>query len=376
MMTFRRRFTRTLLASAVAGLLAIAGGVATPAHAEDAPRRPGHVWVFNFENKNFADTWGPLSKAPYLSKTLRHQGNLLVNYYGGAHASLSNYLQQISGQGQTFQQQLDCPFFTDMRGVRPVLNGSLTGARGVVTGHGCVYPSRVRTISDQLEDSSRTWKAYMQSMETPCQHPVLDRRDTTQKATREHEYASRHNPFVYFHSIIDNDARCRSHVVNDFQLAADLSSIATTPNLSYVQPDLCESGHDAPCADGRPGGLVSADEYLRRTIPLIMNSPAYKKDGMIVITFDEAAFDSRSTSYHGTIETPLPGIYGPGGGRIGALVLSPFVKQGSTSRVKYNHYSLLGSEEDLFGLPRLGYAADSRTNVFGADVYNSLPPQS
>jgi hypothetical protein len=54
---------------------------------------------------------------------------------------------------------------------------------------------------------------------------------------------------------------------------------------------------------------------------------------------------------------PLPGKTGPGGGRIGAVLLSPLIRPGTVSTVAYNHYSLLRSIEDIFGLPHLGDAA-------------------
>jgi hypothetical protein len=52
-------------------------------------------------------------------------------------------------------------------------------------------------------------------------------------------------------------------------------------------------------------------------------------------------------------------------------VIAPrFVAGGTATSTPYNHYSLLGSIEDLFGLARLGYAR-TVTNVFGNDVYNA-----
>jgi hypothetical protein len=66
-------------------------------------------------------------------------------------------------------------------------------------------------------------------------------------------------------------------------------------------------------------------------------------------------------------DTLLPGIVGLGGGRVGAVLLSPYIKGGIVSSVPYDHYSLLASIEDLFGLPRLGYAATT-TSTFGPDV--------
>ena len=77
------------------------------------------------------------------------------------------------------------------------------------------------------------------------------------------QYAARHNPFVYFAGITGSPDCAR----NDVDLAAlktDLASAATTPNLSMVTPNLCHGGHDAPCVDGEPGGLASADEWLKQ----------------------------------------------------------------------------------------------------------------
>jgi phosphatidylinositol-3-phosphatase len=97
---------------------------------------------------------------------------------------------------------------------------------------------------------------------------------------------------------------------------------------------------------------------------------------MIVITFDEASTSDssaccgeksgKSASHPNVTE---PGQNGPGGGRVGAIVLSPFVQPGTVSQVDYNHYSLLRSIEDIFGLSHLGDAAMPQVRSFGADVY-------
>jgi hypothetical protein len=94
---------------------------------------------------------------------------------------------------------------------------------------------------------------------------------------------------------------------------------------------------------------------------------------MLVITFDESdGPQSDASACCGEGPGPnaaLPGITGMGGGKVGALVLSPFVKAGTVSSTSYNHYSLLASMEDLFGVPYLGYAGTSGLNRFGLDVY-------
>jgi phospholipase C len=323
-----------------------------------------HVFVVNLENKGYDETFGPGSPAPYLSQTLRSQGMLLSQYYGTAHNSLPNYLAQISGQGPDSQTQGDCQVYSDF-----VQTGTVAPDQAV--GNGCVYPTNVKTVADQLEAQGLSWKGYMEDMGTPCRHPQPNTADDTQQAEVGDQYAARHNPFVYFKSITSSPS-CAANVVDLSELQGDLSSAATAPNLTYITPNLCNDGHDSPCVDGRPGGLVTADEWLRTWIPKILASPAFQQDGLLVVTFDEADTDSPDGADACCGEgpgpnAPLPGIYGPGGGRTGAVVVSPFVTPGSFNDTGYNHYSLLRTIENTFGLSPLGYAQDARG--FGTDVY-------
>lgn len=365
----------TAAAAMAAALLTFAGpATRQPADAASANHpQIGHVFVINLENKGFDETWGPGSQAPYLSQTLRSQGVLLTQYYGTAHNSLGNYIAQISGQGPNAATQGDCQTYD---------NFQQTGTTdpGQAVGQGCVYPSSVPTLADQLAGSGQTWKGYMEDMgndpareSAVCGHPPVDAVDNTQKAEAGDQYATRHNPFVYFHSLIDTPA-C-NNVVPLAQLPEDLSSASTTPNLTYITPNLCHDGHDAPCVDDEPGGLVSADAWLQQWVPAITSAPAFQQNGMLVITFDESDSpqqDSSACCGEGSgPNAPLPGIVGPGGGRVGALVLSPFTQPNTSSTTPYNHYALLASIEDLFTLPHLGYAAEAGLTRFGTDVYNA-----
>lgn len=359
----------TLGSGPVAATAGTAAGAAAAAPAAGQGFLPGaqHVFVINLENKGYDSTWGPGSPAPYLSTTLRSQGVLLNQYYGTAHNSQPNYVAQISGQGPNPQMQADCQTYSPFAGTG-------TASQGQAIGDGCVFPASVPTVAGQLTGAGKTWKGYMEDMGTPCRHPALGAVDDTQKAKPGDQYASRHNPFVYFAGITGSPD-CAKNVVDLAALKTDLASAATTPNLSMITPNLCHDGHDAPCVDGQPGGLASADEWLKQWVPAITSSPAFKQDGVLVITFDESdGPQSDASACCGETagpNSPAPGITGPGGGRVGALVISPFTRGGTWSTTPYNHYSLLGSIEETFGLPYLGFAGAPGLNRFGLDVYNA-----
>jgi len=372
-MSFRLR--RIPLAAATAALV-LAGSVAACTNTpRPLPPPARHVFVINLENKGFATTFGATSPAPYLASTLRSKGVLLDQYHGTAHNSLPNYLAQISGQGPSPQQQSDCQLYSAFVNIGP------DDQYGQKRGDGCVYPASVPTLAGQLTDKGLSWKGYMEDMgrdasreAATCAHPALNSQDTTQSATPSDQYAARHNPFVYFRSITESP-QCDQRDVNLSKLPADLQTVPTTPNLTYITPNLCHDGHDAPCKNGESGGLVSADTFLKTWVPRIQNSPAYQKDGLLVVTFDESdSPQSDSSASGGEVpgpNSPLPGIGGPGGGRVGAVVISPYTKAGTISHVGYNHYSLLASIEDLFCLPHLGFAAKPDLPRFGRDVYSA-----
>jgi hypothetical protein len=195
---------------------------ATPAHAALPPIK--HVFVIWMENKDYETTFGPGSPAPYFAKTLPSMGALLPDYYAIGHLSLDNYIAVVSGQGPNPQTQSDCQIFSDFA-------PGTEGPDGQAMGSGCVYPASVKTIANQLEDKGLKWKGYMEDMALgdpkTCRHPALNQHDGTQSATAEDQYAARHNPFVYFHSIIDGPS-CAANDVDLSLMPADIASAATT----------------------------------------------------------------------------------------------------------------------------------------------------
>jgi hypothetical protein len=371
-----RRLTAVLtLVTALAAAAAAAVGAVTAAA---APTPAKHVWVIQLENKSYDDSFVKNMANMYLWRTLPQAGLLMRQYHGTGHASLDNYITQLSGQAPNPITQADCPIYQD------VLPG-IIGTDGQALGAGCIYPPQVKTLVDQLEAKGLSWKGYMEDMgndparePATCGNPVMNKQDPTQGAAANDQYAARHNPFVYFHSILDVPGRCQSHVVTLPPLADDLKSVATTPNFSWITPNLCNDGHDATPCKGKntkgtnEGDLIAADAFLAKWVPTIMRSKAFQQDGLLFITFDESSISDAASccAEPAGLNTPMPGIFGPGGGRTGAILLSPYVKAGSTTDTPYNHYSFLKSLEQVFGIDQyLGYANLPGLQPFGGDVY-------
>jgi phosphatidylinositol-3-phosphatase len=370
---------RLALAVAVASALAAGVVVATASTSATPVPHVKHVFIVVLENENADETFGPNTQIPYLAKTLTSQGAFVPNYYATGHLSLDNYISMVSGQGPNAETQSDCPLYTKFLPGTPTSNGQYVG-------QGCVYPPGVQNIATQLEGNGYTWKGYMQDMANSapaqpasCRHPAFNSQDSTQTATATDQYAARHNPFVYFESIIDFPT-CQANDVDLSRLSTDLASASTTPDYAFITPDLCNDGHDTPCADGKPGGMAQANTFLKGLVPQILASPAYKDRGLLIITFDEAEGDPQSANPDASAccgEQPGPNtvnaggpIPGPGGGRIGAVMVSPCIKPGTVTTDAYNHYSLLRSVEDNFGLPHLGFAGQAGLQPFDAKVLN------
>jgi hypothetical protein len=442
----QRRLLR-LTASGGLGLGLVLLGAAAPASAKAhgasivrtalPPGKINHVIVIEFENEGYTTTFGPGSVATYLNGALRQKGELLQNYYATGHNSLDNYISQVSGQAPTEDTQADCADngFAFANVTPGTADPNQSANPGQVDGEGCVYPSPVKTIANQLDakyPANRkthvaSWRAYEQDMGntpardggvpdptggTDCGHPAVGATDTAEVATATDQYTTRHNPFMWFHSVIDKKAECDANVVPlgtlsangkpaaGGHLARDLRSEKTTPRFAFVTPNLCNDGHDYTCAGpnstgGKVGGLTGADQFLQAWTPLILGSPAYRSgDTLVVLTFDEADVDQSDPTYAASCcsEPTGPNTHAPGnaalatddatgGGQIGALLLNAkYVTPGSTVTTGfYNHYSALRSYEDLLGLTtggndnegHLGFAAAKGLAPFGTDVFNS-----
>jgi hypothetical protein len=370
------------------------GAAALPAAKAPAIK---HVWVIMLENENYGYSFGAAGKkyAPFLAKKMVSEGALLQEYYGTGHDSLDNYTSAISGQASNYQLGQDCSQYASFQQFDGE-NFDKWTKYGQLSGEGCVFPKYVKTIASQLDRRHLTWRGYMQDMGNlphrdktvatkngpACGHPKLNAVDLTDSTgPAKDSYATRHNPFMYFRSVTAHKRLCDTHVLSLQPLKHDLKKIRTTPNYSWISPNTCYDGHDWPkCQDGTPGRLPRVNQFLKKWVTRIEASPAYRKNGLIIVTMDEAAHDENAAACCGMVDSlgfddPAhpnmnePGVYGPGGGKVGAVLLSPFIKGGTVSTRPYNHFSMLRSVEDIFGLHHLGDAQMPQVHSFGSDIY-------
>ena len=323
-----------------------------------------HVFVVMLKEGSFEMPSG--AKASTAPTGLTQQGELLTNYYAVTKGALANQIALLSGQGPTLETAANCPIYAD---VAP----GTESAEGQVEGDGCVYPAATKTLPGQLTEAGLKWKAYVQGIEdggaagqpTACRHPAPGIPDPNLTATPTDAYETWRNPFVYFHAIVDAP-ECAEANVGLPQLAADLKLKAEEfPALAYIAPD---------------------EAQLKAVVTEIKKSLAYKDGGMIVVTSAQAPQEGEKPDASGCcIDPDFPNLpddggeappTGPvqetgGGGRVGLLILSPYVEPGTTSESYFNHFSLLTTIEELFELERIGYAAEPALTGFDESIFNA-----
>jgi hypothetical protein len=271
-----------------AALLALVLVCAVPASKAAAPKPApsfDHVVVFVFENKEREQVLGSRSASTF-NRYAKQYANLTA-YYAVTHPSLPNYIALVSGS-----------------------------TKGITTNcTECVVDGP--SLADSLDSAGRTWRTYAQGVPYSGFTGPSFRR-----------YAKKHNPFLYFRSIADDDKR-RNRIVPLTHLGADVRANGL-PDFSLVVPDLCNSMHDCSVAVG--------DAWLRRVVTPLLKVPRTA----IFVLFDEGSTSRR------------------GGGHTPALVVGTAVRPKSRYRAFSGHYEVLRTIEDAWGLPRLGASAKAR----------------
>jgi phosphatidylinositol-3-phosphatase len=176
-------------------------------------------------------------------------------------------------------------------------------------------------LAGQLQAKGVSWSAYMEDMPSSCFN-----------GAGAGGYAKKHDPFMYYTGISGNPALC-SKVVPFPRLARDEGS-NSLPAFAWITPNLCHDMHDCSPAVG--------DRFLAQTIPPLLR--ALGPRGLLLLTWDEGSSDNGCCRL-------------AGGGHIATIVAGPVARAGARLRTPTDHYSVLQTIEDLFGLTRIGGAA-------------------
>lgn len=312
-----------------------------------------HVFVVSLASSGYDASFGPTPQMPYLAGTLRPQGLLLSGYSLLDDGALPNSIAAISGQPPNASTKADCPIWEEFPPTASV------SAKGVVSGNGCVYPVETLTLADQLAGEQLRWRAYLEGMADPatgqpdnCVHAEPGAAEPVVSGG----YAARLNPFAYFHSLLDL-GDCATNDVPLGELEKDLRKVETSPNFAYISPNLCNAGVAGQCPAGSADGAASADAFLAQWAPKILASPAYKRDGLLIVSFGFANPPATDPATGAPVAAANPL-------QTGALLVSRFVSPGSTDAAAYDPYSLLKSVEDLFRLDHLGRAQAAKVKSF------------
>ena len=228
-------------------------------------------------------------------------GALFGDYHAVTHPSYPNYLAMVAGS--TFGIDQNAPRDLD-----------------------------ATSLADLLESAGVTWKVYAENLPSAC---------FTGGQSRDGLYVRRHQPYISFRNIQSNPARC-DRIVNADQLQADLVKEAL-PQYSLYVPNLRNSGHGTPRLDprawvktllGRNPGVANADAWLKGFLSPLLQDSHFTQGTLVVVTFDENN--------------------GARGNQIYTVFVGSMVQPGVSNGNRYDHYSLLRTIEDNFGVGTLG----------------------
>lgn len=298
----------------------------SPASAAQTKASLKTVFLIMMENASWSDIKGN-DDAPYLNQTLLPKASYAEAYRGpqngNLHPSLPNYIWLEAG---------------DNLGIE---DDSPPAAHHLATDKHLVSLLRTAGVS---------WRSYQQGI----------RGDRC--PLRAHgRYRPKHNPMVYFDDVTGgNDPasrRCIRHIRPLAELGGALRA-GTVARYNFIAPDLCHDMH-SDCAPLH-NRIRQGDDWLRTWIPRILASAAYRRGGVIFITWDEAWF-----SVPHCIHSDCP---------IGMIVLSPLAKgHGYSNSVPYDHSSTLKTIQEILGVtPLLRAAGDPRTGDL-RDLFSSFP---
>ncbi|HET6965351.1 MAG TPA: alkaline phosphatase family protein [Acidimicrobiales bacterium] len=334
------------IAAGAAALVGSALAVAPSAFSEpghDQIPHYNHIVEIMMENQSYSDIIGN-TLAPNINGLANKYG-LASDYFGVTHPSEPNYVASIGGD--YFGIQDDNQFYCT-----PAMASTDPTCTGTTVDHTVSAPN----LATQLTDAGQTWKGYFQNL------PYVDPSQAVSSGPHANGpytykwpsnsnalYASKHNPFINF-TATQGDL---SSMVPDNQLGTDLATGDLT-NYSLVVPDQCHDMHGTGGCSSTNGLIAAGDQYVGSTVQEVMASPTWKHgNNAIVVTWDEDDFSDSGQTGTGCCGSD------PGGGHVVTIVITNHSDSHVTDSTPANHYSMLKTMEQAFGLPCLAQACDA-----------------
>jgi hypothetical protein len=352
---------------------AIASGPAAspPPHGRPAPRpfpHMDHVFVIMMENTSYSDLLSASNPNTTFIQGLATTYGLETDYYGVTHTSLPNYVAVTSGStwgsNADDEAQADQGYFNHLN------------------------------LVDQLEGAGVSWKGYMESMPSvgytgdygDCTNNTTPDPDCTGGDTGTALYVRKHNPFMQYPEIFNNPQQA-DNVVPISQLSTDLSD-GHVPQFAWITPNICSDMHGGAPACPYPSSPTDpaqatlyqdGDTFLNTWVTAIMKSPAWTGNSAIFVMWDEGGYEDSSPygpeDDSGCCDSPVLPTAAPnpttggggdlaggtlyGGGHVPMIVVAKNGARGTADATPTNHYSLLQTIEENWGLPFLGNASDT-----------------
>jgi hypothetical protein len=318
-------FARVAALLALFAVLALCPGA--PAGAAELPAPLfDHVFVIVLENHGFDDSFanGP---SPFMRELAESQG-LATHYFGISHPSLPNYVALIGGDDFGIRNDRPSCFASDLSdqtACNKVAGDSLVGQLRSAGLSFAIYAENLPRIGSLVSAApgNSSWALY----------------------------AQKHNPVPYFEDLArDPSVLSQMKPYSDF--AADLAS--GPPSVAFIVPNQCHDGHGLPVCRDRDRLIADYDAFVREAVTAIRASKAWTRRSAIVVTFDEGA---RSLYPEAALSEPARRA-AEADNHIATIIVT---RCGAPLRdaERYDHFSLLATIQDGFGLPRLRKSAQA-----------------
>jgi len=309
-----------------------------------------HIFVILEENKGYATVLDH-GDAPRISTFAKTYG-LATQMYAEVHPSEANYVALLGGD--TFGIHDDAAWYCVPGSTRPGCAGS----------HGPGFVPHLidgPNLATQLRAKGLAWRAYLEDVPAPGSFDVFSAETATGPAGL---YAAKHTGFTNFASVHE-DPDVSAELVGFDRLHADLAS-GELPAFALVVPNQCNEMHGINAPKSPPdcrkdnGELVHrGDAYAGKLVDEILAAPFWSRGtNAIVITWDE---DSKADRLPGAPQSCcVVDAHNPGGGHIPTIVITNRGPRAVSDPTPYDHYSLLRTIEDAFGLDgHLRHAGDA-----------------